>query len=115
MADINFSELAAQLPTDAIVENAGKVMIDVTKVTGNTADSLTSETVGEALSKLLLAANLAQTAYNADPLNTVAITGYGSRTLGAPVLDSIDSLYYARSTQSLATRIPLSMDTVTAA
>lgn len=65
LRDLTFQQLAAALPANSVTVSAGKVMIDVSAITGDNLTALTDEGVVEFLYKLRSACTDAQTTANA--------------------------------------------------
>lgn len=117
MADLTFTNLAAQLPANALVEDAGNndVTISLKTLMGETAVALTDEKVSEAISKLLSGASAAQTAYNAtDPAPTTPLNGFPSPTRGNPVTQTDGSIVSVK-THTIRVSVPLQESEITGA
>ena len=110
MSDISFHELAQQLPSNAIVASGDTVLIDLKRLMGESAVATPDRKVGEALSKLLVAAAKTQDVYNqtaAQPLNS-----YFHPSYGIPTQTEGGGLYAIR-THYLTVQLPLNLSEIT--
>lgn len=116
MSDLTFTQLVAQLPTNAIVADApnNDVKISLKALMGESTVALTDEKVGEFISKFLDACAAAQTAFNANVSNTYDFRSYPSASAGSPVKDATTGQYSATFTYTCSLSIPLNRDTVNA-
>lgn len=109
MADFALSLLQSNLPAGAVVEDAANndVTISLKALTGDPTVDLNSTIIGEAIHKLLLGCQTAQTTYNqtADPaMNAFPSVAPGTARLAA------DGNYYSTFNHSVAIRVPLNTD-----
>lgn len=112
MADLTWAQVAAKAPTDAIVVSAGKVMIDVSLLTGDTVDALSDEGVTEFMIKLHDACNQAQTTANAVP-GATQINAFPTPSYGTPLRES-NGTVASSVNSSIIGRIVVSNDAISA-
>lgn len=115
ISDLTWAQLGEKLPAGAIALAAagdmdGKVVIDVSALTGDVIDSLTDTGVVELITKILSGCELAQVTVNegvvaGDRLNSFPTSNYGS-----PTRNPTDGLLYAQRIQQIVSRAPLNVD-----
>ena len=84
LTDLTWQQLLDQLPANAVkVDAGGKVVIDVSVVTGTTADALTDVAVVKFFNVMFSAANKAQTAANSGQVDGEKLAAFAPATIGA--------------------------------
>jgi hypothetical protein len=114
MADLTLAKLNTALGQTAFSVSGANLTIDMQKLMGESAISLTDEKIAEFFTNLLDLAAVAETAYNADPANLVKLNSYFEPTSGIPSLDTATNNFYVSSTYTFSSRAPLNKAATTA-
>lgn len=110
MADLKWSEVNAKLPAGSIAVVSGKVMIDVSAVTGDVVDALTDEGVTEFAFKFLEGAGQAQITANAVP-GAVQLSAFPLPSYGTPVRNASGDVFSSASA-SVIGLIPVNKNSI---
>lgn len=83
VTDLTWQQVLDKLPANSIVIAGGKVMLDVSVITGSTIDALTDVGVIKAITALLNAGLLAQNTANTGQAAGEKLAAFGTPTNGA--------------------------------
>ncbi len=114
MADITFAQLNTALGDTVFSASGSTISIDCQKLMGESSIALSDEKVAEFLSRILDAANDAQTAYNSNPANTVDLAAYPGPISGTAIDDG-NGNFFVNSSYTLNVAVPLQRSATSAA
>ncbi len=114
MADITFAQLNTALGDTVFSASGANITIDCQKLMGETSIALSDEKVAELLARVLDAAADAQTAYNANPANTVDLAAYPGPISGTAIDDG-NGGFYVNSSYTVNVAVPLQRSATSAA
>lgn len=84
LTDLTWQQIADQLPANAIkLDASGKAVVDISVVTGTTADALTDMAVIKFFNVMFAAANKAQVAANSSQEDGEKLSAFAPATIGS--------------------------------